>query len=86
LRGYLIACLLLCGCEATVENAPKIHPADSSQVLIISDGTRVFLSVFEFDGCEYVLGHHAANDNMSTHKGNCKYCLERQGAGKGGPK
>lgn len=32
----------------------------------------------EIDGCEYIVVNGRANEQPSlTHKGNCKYCLER---------
>ena len=33
--------------------------------------------IIEIDGCEYIVYRFSANNGLMTHKGNCKYCLNR---------
>lgn len=35
------------------------------------------INQFTIDSCEYVGVMNCGNANVLTHKGNCKYCIER---------
>ena len=70
----LCAALLssLCGCVRTnTENEIK------NNKLYLKDGPGSYpVREIEYDGCQY-LAIGSGNTLTVTHKGNCKYCLER---------
>jgi hypothetical protein len=73
-KRHLIACLLICAFGA----APIEHETPKLQIFLEGGNGLMTISVFTFDGCEYVLGQHGPGDNPITHKGNCRHCAERQ--------
>ena len=60
----LCVAVIFCGCETSIKRSDmdEMHNGSAIQKVII-------------DSCEYIY----ANSNITslTHKGNCKYCLER---------
>lgn len=64
----IIASIVFCGCyrETTVR-------ADKSIAII--GGVNVY--VYTLDSCEYVGWLKGTNGDWATHKGNCKFCAER---------
>jgi hypothetical protein len=62
-------------------NTPPEYP----KALLIPEtsneiGKIRFLEVVAIDSCEYIMGYTKYNDGgpVLTHKGNCKYCIERE--------
>ncbi len=70
----LIIPSILIGCEIDVPQ--QTHPIiDKIQ---LNPTAIKKISLYEIDGCEYI-GHLDADsrNDYLTHKGNCKYCIER---------
>ncbi len=68
LISALLLTILSCGCHEV--NTPR----KNTGFVVIED--RGPLLIVEVDSCEYLFGdwNYAA---VLTHKGNCKFCLER---------
>ena len=76
---FLIALFLFASCgeddEVTIEE--NIGLKDSSYIKFEYGEIDVY-HIQEIDGCEYILVNGRENTEPAlTHKGNCKYCLER---------
>ena len=76
---FLIALFLFASCgeddEVTIEE--NIGLKDSSYIKFEYGAIDVY-HIQEIDGCEYILVNGRENTEPAlTHKGNCKYCLER---------
>jgi hypothetical protein len=63
-----VSVLLIPSLRATPAEAPK-KPAAAVEVQN--------LTAVEFDGCEYIQYTATHGLRHITHKGNCKYCLQR---------
>lgn len=76
-----ITIIFLFGCKAKndkdyIETNPK-YLGKYSTVEDDSIGAATSLYTIEIDSCEYI-GHLSAyNSDVLTHKGNCKYCIQR---------
>lgn len=58
--------------ETTTENV------DNGEYLEFEYGDYDVYRIQEIDGCEYIVVNGKTNEQPAlTHKGNCKYCLER---------
>lgn len=72
----IIAIFALCGC---VENSQVNIPKQECKKVTSNFGKTY--NVIEIDSCEYLVKHsntYYGHDVISiTHKGNCKYCRER---------
>lgn len=76
---FILLTILLCGCAQ--ENGIK-KPMTIKQV---SSNYNTTYNVVEIDTCEYLVKHNPIMDKHEikrdiisiTHKGNCKYCQER---------
>lgn len=76
---FILLTILLCGCVP--ENGIK-KPKATKQV---SSNYNTTYNVVEIDSCEYLVKHNSIIDKREikrdiisiTHKGNCKYCQER---------
>lgn len=64
----LLMTILSCGCREV--NVPKKDTG-----FVVREGNEPLLIV-EVDSCEYLLGPWGS-ETVLTHKGNCKFCLER---------
>jgi hypothetical protein len=64
LISALLLTILFCGC----------HEVNTSGFVVRKDKDP--LIIVEVDSCEYLLGDWG-NQTVLTHKGNCKFCLER---------
>jgi len=67
---FLIILILFTSCDAMDEYQEL--PTAKKGIGLQSD-----LKIYTVDSCEYigkVVGH---NDDVLTHKGNCKFCLQR---------
>lgn len=76
---FIVAVCLL-GCQ---ESAPPPKIDETKNVVISSMNNPAFM-IIEIDGCEYVLYKQRESTAYSgawtcglTHKGNCKYCIQR---------
>lgn len=55
----------------------------NKKTIILNDGfqNREEISIFEFEGCEYIMYKKYIDSNWGvlglTHKGNCKYCNKK---------
>lgn len=75
-------CLLLCSCGVQYPDALLGKPIGGIALKKDIRPDRAFddavaISVVTLDGCEYLMWHDQYNDPMITHKGNCKFCIER---------
>ena len=62
--------------EVTVEKTTESVP--NNQYKEFEYGDIDVYHIQEIDGCEYILVNGRENSEPAlTHKGNCKYCLER---------
>ena len=70
---------LLVSCEREIEvTVEKTTEAEGSRDLEFEYGDMDVYHIQEIDGCEYILVNGRENSEPAlTHKGNCKYCLER---------
>lgn len=72
MKYLLLASLLfLCGCGSNTKTEIK----DNHLYLKDTFGSYVVREM-EYDGCQYIV-MGAGSQLTVTHKGNCKYCLER---------
>ena len=61
--------------ETTTQTTTQSIPDD---VMRFHYGNVDEYRIQEIDGCEYIVVNGKANEQPAmTHKGNCKYCLER---------
>jgi hypothetical protein len=71
--SYIVVAMiafLLCGCPKPQVELNK----EKSKVGVY--GFEYDIRVFEYDGCEYICVGGGSSLTI-THKGNCKYCQER---------
>jgi hypothetical protein len=75
----LTASIVLFSCEREIEvTVEKTTGAEGGRDLEFEYGDRGVYHIQEIDGCEYILVNGRENSEPAlTHKGNCKYCLER---------
>ena len=63
----LLVAVFFCGCE-------------SKNVAVEETITKISgrpISIYIIDSCEYIGNVYGGHGDMITHKGNCKYCVER---------
>lgn len=79
----LLAAVLFCGC---CEQGSDIgHVRKQKEVRQVASNYNTTYNVVEIDSCEYLVKHTLIWDDREkerdvisiTHKGNCRYCLER---------
>lgn len=76
---FILAVVLFCGCEQ------KNHVVKRKEVRQVTSNYNTTYNVVEIDSCEYLVKHNLIRDDSGrekdiisiTHKGNCRYCLER---------
>jgi hypothetical protein len=75
----LTASIVLFSCEREIEvTVEKTTGAEGGRDLEFEYGDMDVYHIQEIDGCEYILVNGRENSEPAlTHKGNCKYCLER---------
>jgi hypothetical protein len=75
----LTASIVLFSCEREIEvTVEKTTEAEGSRDLEFEYADMDVYHIQEIDGCEYILVNGRENSEPAlTHKGNCKYCLER---------
>lgn len=59
----LFATIILCGCEKDGK--------------VISTLNSIDIKTYVIDECEYIGSVTGGNRDILTHKGNCKFCAER---------
>jgi hypothetical protein len=67
--GYILLCAVLftsCVCGESKNNEALQNNADLTDMKVVV-----------IDSCEYIQ-YHTFNYEAITHKGNCKYCVERE--------
>ena len=86
----------LCGCkdneDEILKQAERIKhersikenkPIKNKKTITLNDGDNYTeeITIFEFDGCEYIMYKKHIDTRWGvlglTHKGNCKYCAEK---------
>ena len=81
----LIVCMcltiFLCSCKDDENKiSEKTEIMKNKKTIILNDGFQKGeeITIFEFDGCEYIMYKKYIDSNWGvlglTHKGNCKYC------------
>lgn len=83
-RLIVLSTALLVGClnpheATTVEQQTIENPKAPARIFHLKRRDNFGESLFEvveIDGCEYLL-NTTSDDADLTHKGNCKFCLER---------
>jgi len=68
--SVLLVAVIFCGCEETKTNYDK-------QPTIYSNGQMSDAKVYVIDSCEYIGKLRGWESDILTHKGNCKFCAER---------
>ena len=72
----LLACITSCSDDPETPQTTELAPINQYKEFEYSDMDVYHIQ--EIDGCEYILVNGTANSEPAlTHKGNCKYCLER---------
>ena len=72
----LIVLSLLVSCDDEIETTRT--ESEENSYLKFKYGTVDEYHIQEIDGCEYILVNGRENSEPAlTHKGNCKYCVER---------
>jgi hypothetical protein len=75
---FLVGLFLLVSCSNEEDTETTTETVDNSEYLEFEYGTVDEYHIQEIDGCEYIVVNGQTNsDPALTHKGNCKYCLER---------
>lgn len=86
---FILTIILLCGCRQKngIDYVVKPKPSTVKQkeVKQVTSNYNTTYNVVEVDGCEYIVKHNPIRESGGskrdiisiTHKGNCKYCLER---------
>ena len=75
IAGILLLAAVFSSCEPnqeTKDNVAKHKLFENSQTV---NGYKI--TVLEYDSCEYLISG-SGYSQLITHKGNCKYCRERQ--------
>lgn len=86
---FILTIILLCSCKQ--KNGidyvvkPKPSAVKQKEVKQVTSNYNTTYNVVEVDGCEYIVKHNPIRESGGserdiisiTHKGNCKYCLER---------
>ncbi len=77
LIGIILFGIMSCNSEQeTTTQTTESIPNDD--VMRFHYGNVDEYRIQEIDGCEYIVVNGRANEQPAiTHKGNCKYCLER---------
>jgi len=59
--------VIFCSCETKNVNIQKTFTTINNRDI----------SIYEIDSCEYIGNVYGGHGDMITHKGNCKFCVER---------
>ena len=75
----LITTVVFCGCREPAKQKENIISAKRIDIHWFDEnggGSEEQFTVITIDGCEYLLANYDRS-RMITHKGNCKFCAER---------
>jgi hypothetical protein len=75
----IAAALTAAGCDDQPKTKTEVKVVNAYQ--ISSAGGSQLASLVVVDGCEYLVLPSSYGNITMTHKGNCKYCMERLGDG-----
>ena len=71
--SIILLSTILSSCEEV--NIEEVNTPKKNTRFVVKEGYHP-LTLVEVDSCEYLLGEWG-NATVLTHKGNCKFCLER---------
>ena len=73
------AVFLLNSCESTSSNQPaqQIKPVSANEMKVEYATEKDGFKIVVIDSCEYISYYLGWKEGLLTHKGNCKYCAER---------
>jgi hypothetical protein len=75
---FLVGLFLLVSCSNEEDTETTTETVDNGEYLEFEYGDYDVYRIQEIDGCEYIIVNGKPNEQPAlTHKGNCKYCLER---------
>jgi hypothetical protein len=80
---YILLVAFIFGCTETVTNETikkTKYVNIETEVIVKQINSNKDFSIVTIGGCEYILYNHSSADFSRaglTHKGNCKYCIER---------
>jgi hypothetical protein len=78
MRNILLISLMVLGLTSCVCEPETTEQTPSGEYKMFEYGETDVYHIQEIDGCEYILVNGRSNQEPAlTHKGNCKYCLER---------
>jgi hypothetical protein len=78
MRNILLISLMVLGLTSCVYEPEATEQTPSGEYKMFEYGETDVYHIQEIDGCEYILVNGRSNQEPAlTHKGNCKYCLER---------
>jgi hypothetical protein len=78
MRNILLISLMVLGLTSCVYEPEATERIPSGEYKMFEYGETDVYHIQEIDGCEYILVNGRSNQEPAlTHKGNCKYCLER---------
>jgi hypothetical protein len=75
--ALLLLISIFCGCEnKSIEKVDKLYPVIDK--IETPDGySTKNIKVYVIDECEYIGSVYNAQNDILTHKGNCKFCAQR---------
>lgn len=69
--------ILIFSVFAILASSCEIHPSKATDRIYNQDSEEFKYKVIVLDSCEYIM-YRTANGYLEiTHKGNCKFCIER---------
>ncbi len=75
---FVVGLFTFSSCSDEPEVTQTTESVPNNQFMEFEYGDIDVYHIQEIDGCEYILVNGRENSEPSlTHKGNCKYCLER---------
>lgn len=67
-----------CAQEITIEQGPKSVQPEVITTIVAFDGNgSKKICLYVIDSCEYIGFINAHNTDVLTHKGNCRFCKQR---------
>lgn len=63
--------------ESSYIERTSIKPETKNSYIVDNTGSNVPYTIYTIDSCEYI-GITTSSGVLLTHKGNCKFCIERK--------